>query len=89
MEQMSEQDAKWLKAFGKGQGFTSGYAVKFPLQVHIHYDDKLETKDLGRERFMEEKRERWEQGGKQNSEEMDKNNQEHKKLLKKSSRVKL
>ncbi len=89
MEQMSEQDAKWLKAFGKGQGFTSGYAIKFPLQVQIHYDDKLETTDLGRERFMEENRERWEQGGKKDSEEMEKNNAEHQELLKKSKRVKI
>ena len=86
---MSEQDAKWLKAFGKGQGFTSGYAIKFPLQVQIHYDDKLETTDLGRERFMEENRERWEQGGKKDSEEMEKNNAEHQELLKKSKRVKI
>jgi uncharacterized protein len=89
MEQMSEQDAKWLKAFGKGQGFTSGYAVKFPLQVLIDYDKKLETSDLGRERFIEENKERWNSGGKEASEEMEKNSKEFKDILKKSTRMKI
>ena len=86
---MSEQDAKWLKAFGKGQGFVSGYAVKIPLQVQIKWDEELETKDLGRERFIEENLERWNTGGKEESDEMEKNNKEHKDLLKKSTRIKL
>ena len=38
---------------------------------------------------MEENRERWEQGGKKGSEEMEKNNKEHQELLKKSKRVKI
>ena len=89
MEQMSEQDAKWLKAFGKGQGFVSGYAVKIPLQVQIKWDSELETKDLGRERFIEENLERWNAGGKEESDEIEKNNKEHKDLLKKTTRIKL
>ena len=89
MEQMSEQDSKWLKAFGKGDGFISGYAVKFPLQVHIDFDEDLSWKDIGKEDFIRQNLEAWNSGGKQKSTQVDKNMAEQKNLLKKTSRVKL
>ena len=89
MEQMSEQDAKWLKAFGKGQGYTSGIAVKFPLQVQIDFDKDLIWDEIGKEDFIRQNKERWENGGKEHSEEVSKNEEAQNKLLKESKRVRL
>ena len=87
MEQMSEQDAKWLKAFGKGQGFTSGYAVKFPLQIQIDFDKELVWDEIGKEDFIRQNKENWKKGGKAESDEMAKNEEKENQLLKKSKRV--
>jgi DNA helicase HerA-like ATPase len=65
MEQMSEQDSKWLKAFGKGQGYVSGNAVKFPLQVQIDYEKRLEWSELGTEKFIQDNLDEWNSGGKE------------------------
>ena len=84
---MSEQDAKWLKAFLKGQGFTSGYAVKFPLQIQIDFDKELVWDEIGKEDFIRQNKENWEKGGKAESDEMAKNEEKENQLLKKSKRV--
>ena len=83
MEQMSEQDAKWLKAFGKGQGFSSGNAIKFPLQVQIQFDKGLEWDELGQENFIQQNLDSWNNGGKQDSEESSKSTSTLKGILKK------
>ena len=83
MEQMSEQDAKWLKAFGKGQGYTSGNAIKFPLQVQIQHDKDLEWSELGQENFIQQNLDSWNSGGKEDSEEEQKSTSALKKILKK------
>jgi hypothetical protein len=67
----------------------NGLKPLVPLQVQIKWDQELETKDLGRERFIEENLERWSAGGKEESDEIEKNNKEHKDLLKKTTRIKL
>ena len=83
MEQMSEQDAKWLKAFGKGQGFISGAAVKFPLQIKINYHKELEWDEIGRENFIQQNLDEWSGGGKKAAEQSDKDNERVSKILKK------
>ena len=83
MEQMSEQDAKWLKAFGKGQGFISGAAVKFPLQIYINYHKELEWDEIGRENFIQQNLDEWSGGGKKAAEQSDKDNERVSKILKK------
>ena len=81
MEQMSEQDAKWLKAFGKGQGYISGNAVKFPLQVKIKYEDKLEWDELGTERFIQDNLDEWNSGGKEDRARADKDSKDISKVV--------
>ena len=49
MENLSEKDANWLKAFGPGQGLISGHAVSYPLQVQVKFDENLRSKKLGDE----------------------------------------
>ena len=83
MEQMSEQDAKWLKAFGKGQGFSSGNAIKFPLQVQIQFDKGLEWDELGQENFIQQNLDSWNNGGRQDSEKSIKSTSTLKGILKK------
>ena len=83
MEQMSEQDAKWLKAFGKGQGFSSGNAIKFPLQVQIQFDKGLEWDELGQENFIQQNLDSWNNGGRQDSEKSTKSTSTLKGILKK------
>jgi len=83
MEQMSEQDAKWLKAFGKGQGFISGAAVKFPLQIKINYHQELEWDEIGRENFIQQNLDEWSGGGKKAAEQSEKDNDRVSKILKK------
>lgn len=83
MEQMSEQDAKWLKAFGKGQGFISGAAVKFPLQIYINYHKELEWDEIGRENFIQQNLDEWSSGGKKAAEQSEKDNERVSKILKK------
>ena len=84
MEQMSEQDAKWLKAFGKGQGYSSGNAIKFPLQVQIQYDDSLEWSELGQENFIQQNLDAWNSGGKEESAQDEKDSSKLNKILKKN-----
>ncbi len=81
MEQMSEQDAKWLKAFGKGQGYISGNAVKFPLQVKIKYHSKLEWDELGTERFIQDNLDEWNSGGKEDRAKADKDSKDISKVV--------
>lgn len=81
MEQMSEQDAKWLKAFGKGQGYISGNAVKFPLQVKIKYHSKLEWDELGTERFIQDNLDEWNSGGKEDRARADKDSKDISKVV--------
>ena len=83
MEQMSEQDAKWLKAFGKGQGFSSGNAIKFPLQVQIQFDKGLEWDELGQENFIQQNLDSWNNVGRQDSEKSIKSTSTLKGILKK------
>lgn len=54
MENLSEKDANWLKAFGPGQGLVSGHAVSYPLQVQVKFDENLRSKKLGDEDFIKE-----------------------------------
>ena len=54
MENLSEKDANWLKAFGPGQGLISGHAVSYPLQVQVKFDENLRSKKLGDEDFIKE-----------------------------------
>jgi len=84
MEQMSEQDAKWLKAFGKGQGYSSGNAIKFPLQVQIQYDDSLEWSELGQENFIQQNLDSWNSGGKEDNTQDEKDSSKLSKILKKN-----
>ena len=54
MEQISVEDLNWLKAFGDGQGFISGQAVKFPVQIQVEHDSDLMGSYVGREDFINE-----------------------------------
>ena len=63
-------------------------AVKFPLQVHIDFDEDLIWKDIGKEDFIRQNLEAWNSGGKQKSTQVDKNMAEQK-FIEKTSRVKL
>jgi uncharacterized protein len=71
------------KAFGKGQGFSSGNAIKFPLQVQIQFDKGLEWDELGQENFIQQNLDSWNNGGKQDSEESSKSTSTLKGILKK------
>ena len=53
MENLSRADSRLLPGFGPGQGIISGQAVRFPLIVHIDFDEDLMTKSIGDEDFVQ------------------------------------
>jgi DNA helicase HerA-like ATPase len=53
MENLSKADSRLLPGFGPGQGIISGQAVRFPLVIHVAFDEDLVTPALGDENFVQ------------------------------------
>jgi len=54
MENMSDEDAALLPAFGPGSGIVSGQAVRFPLVVNVDRHQEFESSRMGQEDFLTE-----------------------------------
>lgn len=52
MENLTKEDSRLLPGFGPGQGIISGQAVRFPLVIHVDFDQDLQTPALGNEDFL-------------------------------------
>jgi len=54
MENLTDEDARVLPAFGPGQGIVSGQAVRFPVLVNIRMIADFQSPRLGTEDFISE-----------------------------------
>ena len=53
MENLSKADSRLLPGFGQGEGIVSGQAVRFPLLAKVNFDDRLVSRSIGDENFVE------------------------------------